>query len=209
MSITFLPEMKNKEIVFGVDVDEVLRSLLPGMVELYNSHVTEKEKKTIEEIDDFVVEHSFPAIDDVARWFFIANGHTLFRESPAINGAVEAVRKLRAYGKVAIITYQKTFENRMDTLQWLEDVGIEYDGLCFLKDKTMVHTDYLIDDNDWNFIGCNARNGILITAPYNKNKRLDDILAKSNCDTISRFGSLAEFAEWFDAENKQNTKDAI
>ena len=199
-------EMKTNEkfdgiITFGIDCDEVLRSLLDGMVTLYNENFG--ENMTRDEVKDFDVDVSFPKVmeytgETASKWFFQEHGHELFFKSPALPGMKRAIKILQKYGQVIIVTYQKSFQNRVDTLNWLNNNGICPDGLCFIKNKTLLHLDYLIDDNSFNFIGCNAKKGILITAPYNENEKLDDIFRESNCDVMYRFDSLEEFAEWFE-----------
>ena len=135
-------------------------------------------------------------------WFFQKNGYRLFACSPALPKVKEAIDKLRSYGQVIIVTYQKTFKNKMDTLMWLNEHGIEYDGICFLKNKTLLHTDWLIDDNWWNFKGCNAKHGVLIDAPYNKDVDVEELwFNDTNCiEPLRRFGSLDEFANWYESE---------
>ena len=188
-------------ITFGIDCDEVLRALLDNMVALYNEEFDDNINK--DDIKDFNVEVSFPKIKEVtggtaSDWFFQKNGFRLFACSPALPKVKEAIDKLRRYGQVIIVTYQKTFKNKMDTLMWLNEHGIEYDGICFLKNKTLLHTDWLIDDNDWNLVGCNAENAVLITAPYNKGLNIHELKDKTNCDNIYRFESLEEFADWYE-----------
>jgi 5'(3')-deoxyribonucleotidase len=188
-------------ITFGIDCDEVLRALLDNMVALYNEEFDDNINK--DDIKDFNVDVSFPKIKEVtggtaSDWFFQKNGFRLFACSPALPRVKEAIDKLRRYGQVIIVTYQKTFKNKMDTLMWLNEHGIEYDGICFLKNKTLLHTDWLIDDNDWNLVGCNAENAVLITAPYNKGLNIHELKDKTNCDNIYRFESLEEFADWYE-----------
>ena len=89
-------------------------------------------------------------------------------------------------------------------MKWLEEHDILPDGICFLKDKTLIHSDFFIDDNDWNFYGCNAMFGILIDAPYNKEINLKELTEKSNCATIERKHSLYEFAKDFNYLNYFN-----
>jgi 5'(3')-deoxyribonucleotidase len=186
---------------FGIDCDEVLRSLLDGMVTLYNENFG--ENMTRDEVKDFDVDVSFPKVmeytgETASKWFFQEHSHELFLKSPALPGMKKAIETLQKYGQVIIVTYQKSYQNKIDTLNWLKDNGINPDGLCFLKNKTLLHLDYMIDDNDWNFIGCNADTGILITAPYNKDKDLDDVYDASNCEEMYRFPSLEAFAEWYE-----------
>lgn len=190
---------------FGIDCDEVLRSLLDNMVALYNEEFGENVSR--DDIKDFNVEVSFPRIKEVtggtaSEWFFQKNGFRLFACSEALPKIKEAIDKLRKYGQVIIVTYQKTFNNKIDTLEWLNRNGIEYDGLCFIKNKTLLHVDFLVDDNWWNFLGANAETGILITAPYNKDVEIGELMEKSNCEKMYRFESLGEFANWY--VKKQN-----
>ena len=186
---------------FGIDCDEVLRSLLDGMVTLYNENFG--ESMTHDEVKNFDVDVSFPKVmeytgETASKWFFQEHSHELFLKSPALPGMKKAIETLQKYGQVIIVTYQKSYQNKIDTLNWLKDNGINPDGLCFLKNKTLLHLDYMIDDNDWNFIGCNADTGILITAPYNEDKSLQDICDKSNCEVMYRFPSLEAFANWYE-----------
>lgn len=184
---------------FGIDVDEVLRSLCSEMVKLYNREFNDCIE--MDNLKDFDVDISFPRIkkktgESASKWFFQEHGHELFYESPALKGSVMAVNKLRQMGhQVYIISYQKSLANKLDTLRWLQRYEIEYDGICFVKDKTIIHLDYLIDDNDWNFIKCNCKHGVLITAPYNKHIGLDLLHKVSNCETMERANSLIDFVD--------------
>jgi len=190
---------------FGIDCDEVLRSLLDGMVSLYNEEFG--ENLTRDEVKDFDVDISFPKVmeytgETASKWFFQEHSHELFLQSPALPGMKRAIEKLQKYGQVIIVTYQKSFQNKLDTLNWLNDNGIHPDGLCFLKNKTLLHVNYLVDDNWWNFLGANAETGILITAPYNKDVEIGELMEKSNCEKMYRFESLEEFADWYVKKSK-------
>lgn len=185
---------------FGIDCDEVLRSLLDGMVTLYNENFNESLSR--DDVKDFNVEVSFPKIKEetgstASEWFFQQHGTELFVNSPALPGIKASIDALRDVGHVIIVTYQKSHQNRLDTLNWLANNGIEADGICFLKNKTLLHLDYLIDDNHWNFIGSNVKHGILITAPYNVDIDTADLIKETNCQTLTRFESLEDFATWY------------
>jgi 5'(3')-deoxyribonucleotidase len=185
---------------FGIDCDEVLRSLLDGMVTLYNENFNESLSR--DDVKDFNVEVSFPKIKEetgstASEWFFQQHGTELFANSPALPGIKASIDALRDVGHVIIVTYQKSHQNRLDTLNWLANNGIEADGICFLKNKTLLHLDYLIDDNHWNFIGSNVKHGILITAPYNVDIDTADLIKETNCQTLTRFESLEDFATWY------------
>ena len=190
-------------ITFGIDCDEVLRSLLDGMVSLYNENFG--ENITRDEVKDFNVDISFPKVmeytgETASKWFFQEHGQELFLKSPAIPGIKHAIETLQKYGQVIIVTHQKSYQNKIDTLNWLNNNGIHPDSLCFLKNKTLLHLDYLIDDNWWNFLGANAETGILITAPYNVDIEVDELMEKSNCKKMYRFDSLEAFVNWYENE---------
>lgn len=189
-----------EKITFAIDCDEVLRSLLNNMVLLYNKEFN--ENITYEDVKDFVVDVSFPKIEETtgitaSQWFFQDHSEELFVESEALPRVKEAIEHLKEIGDVIIVTYQKSNKNKIQTLNWLEKHGIIPNGICFLKDKTLIHCDYFVDDNDWNFIGCNCKYGVLITAPYNKNVDVNNLKEKSNCTEIYRYESLYEFANNF------------
>ena len=190
----------NTRFTFAIDCDEVLRSLLGNMVSLYNDAFG--ENLDVNDVKDFVVENSFPKIYETtgispSKWFFQDHGEELFAKGEAFPEIKNDLDILRQYGDVIIVTYQKTYQNKIDTLKWLEEHGLAPDGICFLKDKTLLHTTYLLDDNDWNFCGSNADIGVLITAPYNVDKDLNDILEASNCKAMIRCESLHDFVQQF------------
>ena len=90
---------------------------------------------------------------------------------------------------------RKDYINKRYTLEWLEKNCIEPNGICFLKDKTLVHCDALVDDNDWNFLGTHCTTSVLVTQPYNKDVNLDDLLAKTNSRQIVRVDGFNDFVD--------------
>lgn len=195
---------------FVVDVDDVLRSLAPNMVKLYNKEF--KTNLTVEDVKDYSINVSFPLAKErfgnAYDWFFQTNGHFLFMESSAIEGTAEALKKLREYGTVTIVTKQHSVENKINTLKWLKKNDMEYDAVCFVKDKNMVKCDFFIDDYQNNFFGCGSEEsvGILIDAPYNRHVGLEELRQKTKFKKIMRFQSINEFVDYFiknKIENKQ------
>lgn len=172
-----------QELIFAVDIDGVLRDNLSKMVEIYNHYFD--DNKTREDVVDFKCENVFPRIEKetgvkASEWFFQLHSAEVFEDSLPFKGALEAFKGLQQYGKVIIVSYQKTTENKIQALKWLEKNGFPTTDVCFLKDKTLLHTDYLIDDNDWNFKNTNVKHAVLIDAPYNQYIRLCDIIESSN-----------------------------
>lgn len=188
-----------KRLNFLIDVDDVLRNLVPNMVRLYNNEFGTDMKH--EDVKDYSINVSFSKVakkyGDAYTWFFVTHGHELFYDSEAIEGAADAVRKLKKYGTIQIVTKQRSLNSKIDTLMWLEKCGIEYDNVCFVQDKTTVACDFFIDDYHDNFLFCGSdgSTGILIDAPYNAKVDIDLLKSWTGFDKIERYGSIREFAD--------------
>ena len=162
--------------VIAVDVDQVLRKNLGIMVDLYNKEFGTDMNTS--DVKEFMVDVSFPLIQErlgvkASDWFFKTHAKELFLDAPAYDNIKECINRLKEVADVVIVTYQKDYTNKKYTLEWLENNGIDPNGICFLRDKTLVHADTLIDDNDWNFIGTHCGTAVLVTQPYNKDVNLD------------------------------------
>ena len=119
----------------------------------------------------------------------------VFLDAPAYPHIKEDIESLQEVADVIIITYQKGYLNKKYTLEWLEKNGIEPNGICFLKDKTVVHCDALIDDNDWNFLGTHVGTSVLVKQPYNESVNLGELINKTNSKQLIRVDSLHDFTE--------------
>ena len=191
-------EEEKKRPVIAVDVDSVLRNNLGLMVDLYNENFG--KNLTISQIEEFKAEKSFPAIEEqtgstASNWFFVDHAKELFLDAPAYDGVKEDMDRLKEVADIVIITYQKNYTNKDYTLKWLEKNGIEPNGICFLRDKTLLHCDILVDDNDWNFNGTHVKNSVLVTMPYNKNLDLNELKSRTNSNYITRVDSFHDFVE--------------
>lgn len=191
-------EITSKRPTIAIDVDGVLRDNLGIMVSMYNKafHLN----MTTDDVKEFKTEKSFPLIAErlhisASGYFFSCRAKEIFLDAPAYPNIKEDIEALQKVADVIIITYQKDYRNKRYTLEWLEKNGIEPSGICFLKDKTLVHCDALIDDNDWNFLGTHVGTSVLVTQPYNKDVNLDEFILKTNSRKIVRVNSLHDFTE--------------
>ena len=193
--------MENKKRpIIGIDVDGVLRNNLGIMVDLYNKEFG--ASLSVDDITDFQTDKCFPLVrtctgKSSSEWFFQDHSVEIFSEAPAFVGVAEDIKRLREVADICIITYQKTSKNKKEAIDWLDKHGIEYDGIAFLRDKTRLKCDVLVDDNDWNFWNNGSTVAVLVKAPYNKNVTVKDFLYKSNCRRMYRVDSLHEFTEMY------------
>ena len=188
----------NRRPTIAIDVDGVLRDNLWIMVDIYNKEFGRQME--IDDVREFKTEVSFPLIEKelgvrASDFFFHTHAKEVFLEAPPYWHVREDIERLKDVADVIIITYQKDYTNKRYTLEWLERNGIEPNGICFLRDKTLVHCDALIDDNDWNFLGTHVGTSVLVTQPYNENIVLDDLLLKTNSKKIVRVDSFNDFTE--------------
>ena len=207
-----------KNLVFAIDVDDVLRDSLHTMIKLYNEEFNDNKK--YEDIVSYDVEEMFPRIFaetgiTAREWFFDCHGADIFVRSKPLKGARKAIETLKRYGTVVIVTRQRTCENKIDTIEWLCKNKMICDDICFLKDKQLFHCDYLIDDYVNNFINANAKNAVLINAPHNNkgtdangnDKSILEILNSSaTIMTAQRCNSLESFVSDF-LEELNNKED--
>ena len=182
----------------AIDVDGVLRNNLGIMVDMYNKAFGLNMKES--DVKAFKTEESFPLIEKelnipASRYFFNLRAKEIFFDAPAYDHALDDIERLKETADVIIVTYQKDYTNKRYTLDWLDKKGIEPNGICFLRDKTLVHCDALIDDNDWNFIGTHVNTSVLVTQPYNKDINLEELILKTNSKKIVRVDSFHDFTE--------------
>lgn len=201
--------MENNKPIFAVDVDAVLRDNIGMMVDLYNKEFNDTMK--VDDVKQYKTELSFPRIEaesgiTAQHWFFQDHSQELFLDAKPFPNVAEDIKRLRQYGSVVIVTYQKTIKNKAQTLEWLEKNGIEYDSIIFTKDKSIVRCDFFIDDNDWNFIGNNARVGFLVDAPYNMDVQIDELCEKSNCQKMYRCESFHSFVDTIEQKFSHSIK---
>ncbi len=192
-------EIASKRPTIAIDVDGVLRDNLGIMVDMYNKAFGTNMKES--DVKEFKTELSFPLIEErlgikASDYFFRAKAEEVFLIAPAYPYVAEDIKRLQEVADVIIITYQKDYKNKKFTLEWLENNGIEPNGICFLRDKTVVHCDALIDDNYWNFFGTNVGTSVLVTQPYNEATDLNELLLKTkNSKKVLRVSNLHEFTE--------------
>ena len=191
-------ETSKKRPTIAIDVDGVLRDNLGIMVDMYNKEFGTNLKES--DIRQFKTELSFPLIEEnlgrkASDYFFHEHAQELFLDAPAYPYVEKDINRLKEFANIIIITYQKDYTNKFLTLQWLEKNFIEPNGICFLRDKTIVHCDALIDDNDYNFLGTHVNTSVLVTQPYNEGLDLDEFIMRTNSRKLIRVDSFHDFTE--------------
>jgi len=106
-----------------------------------------------------------------------ADNRALWNTREPLGGwpVISELRHLREAGHTLHVITNRGFgthpgESHADTAEWLSLWKIPYDTLTFSGDKTIVHTDFMIEDNVDNYLaleksGCAA---VLINRPWNE-----------------------------------------
>lgn len=141
---------RNVSKTVNIDMDGVLRDIVPSMCRLYN-RVT-GESVSPDNVDVYDVGVMFKKLNDFGfepdKFFFAEHAYEVFAASPPFLGAKAALVLLHEHGyKVNVVTWQMNPANKLYALSWLEGFKIPYDGLFFTRDKFSIRADYMIDDN--------------------------------------------------------------
>ena len=162
----------NKKIV-KIDIDGVIRDMISAMCTIYNRDFNEHVQPSDVKVYD--VDVQFPRIMrernmSASEYFFKRNcKHITYDIALPYNGVRQAIQKLQQHGyHVVIVSWQESYEAKQHTLHFLHKFHIPYDDICFTRDKYMIHSDYIIDDNP-EFLSniYETAHKILIDAPYN------------------------------------------
>ena len=183
-------------MIIKIDVDGVIRDLVGSMCDMYNEVVEDiSDSVKPDDITDYDVDKSFPLISKSygmkpSRYFFNERAEDTFRNyafplgfDSGSNMPSDAIRMLRDAGhKIVICTWQFTNSNKKTALDFLDEWCIPYDDICFTRDKWLIGSDIIIDDNPEFLMDKREKSKIrmLIDQPYNK-----------EC-TIKRYANIME-----------------
>ncbi|MFL5808092.1 MAG: 5' nucleotidase, NT5C type [Flavisolibacter sp.] len=165
--------MKNKKTI-AIDMDGVLSDTVAQFITWYERHSGEKLDR--EFFHGKPENECLP--DNLVRKFVYMPG--FFRTAPVIQGAKEAVLELTEHFKVYIVSAAMEFPQSLaEKREWLEEhfPFISWQQIVFCGDKSIIGTDYMIDDHVKNLDYCKGK-PMLFTSPHNidikHHKRVND-----------------------------------
>ena len=177
-------------MIVKIDVDGVIRNMFDNMCKVYCNWFG--DYLTADDIFDYDVDKVFPKVKlnlgiSAAEFFFRMHTKEVFLLSKPYSKVKEAIDKLMANGhKVVIVTWQYTFENKLNTLFFFNNNDIHYDDICFTKDKWMIEGDWLIDDNPEFILDDRDKSKkIMINMPYNKETEYYGIRANDLYEAVN------------------------
>lgn len=121
--------------------------------------------------ENFIGVPESEALPDKDAALRYCNSAGFFRTASVMQGAVEAVKKLMEDYDVYVVSAAMEFPQSLpEKLEWLKEhfPFISWQNIVFCGDKSIVHTDYLIDDHCKNLDKCKGK-PLMFSAGHNAN----------------------------------------
>lgn len=166
--------MSSRRKTIAVDMDGVIADTISQFIIWYKREYGEDIKK--EAFDGVPESQGLP--NGAVRKFVYTPG--FFRTIPVMDGAREAVQELMKNFDVYIVSAATEFPLSLtEKYEWLQENFhfISWKNIIFCGDKSIIATDYMIDDHVKN-LDCYKGNCILFTAGHNlgidRHKRINN-----------------------------------
>ncbi|MRH43872.1 5'-3'-deoxyribonucleotidase [Aquibacillus halophilus] len=152
----------------AIDMDEVIADLFTSQLTMFNNDY--KENISPEDIMGKKLRHHRPDLTEELSNYL--KQPTFFRDLEVIEDSQEVIKELSKHYEIFITTaameYPTSFTEKYEWLKkhfpFLNDMNFVFCG-----DKSIIHADYLIDDNVRHFKGFSGQ-GVLYTANHNINE---------------------------------------
>ncbi|WEG14554.1 5'-3'-deoxyribonucleotidase [Pullulanibacillus sp. KACC 23026] len=149
----------------AIDMDEVIADFVPKHLELFNEK--HNEALTLDDLRGKKLAHLRPHLNDEIRRLY--DNHGFFRSLNVIKDSQEVIKELSEHYEIYIATAAMEVPSSFAAkYEWLKEhfSFLNEMNFVFCGDKSIIHADYLIDDNVRNFKGFIGQ-GILFSSPHN------------------------------------------
>lgn len=177
---------EDNNFVLGVDLDGVVADFVGGLkqiaAEWLGVDVSELKDQESFGFEEWNLD-SCGGYDALHR--FAVKERDLFRILPPMEGAPAALRRVSAKNvRIRIITHRLYIpwfhrEAIQQTTEWLEEHGIPFWDLCFMRDKAAVGANLYLEDNADNIAALRADGNDTIVVRNSTNRHLDGPAAEN------------------------------
>lgn len=168
-----------QQFVLGVDLDGVVADFVGGLKPIAAEWLGVPVQQLTEQLSYGFAEWNLEACGGYeALHRFAVKERDLFRTLPPIAGAPAALRRLATREvRIRIITHRLYIpwfhrEAVQQTVEWLEQHGIPYWDLCFMRDKAAVGANLYLEDNPSNIEALRADGHATIVMSNSTNTHL-------------------------------------
>ena len=122
------------------------------------------------------------------EWYEIQNkgvdAGIIYLHGEPIEGSLNCLHQIKHSGHSIHIITNRYFgtKSQYNTVKWLKLYGVPYDSITFSADKTILKSDYIIEDNIDNHKACLEAgiNSYLIDRPWNQNTQIPNRIFNYN-----------------------------
>ncbi len=168
-----------QQFVLGVDLDGVVADFIRGLRPIAAEWLGVPESSLTQELSYGFGEWNLSSCGGYeALHRFAVKERDLFRTLPTIDGAPAVLRRLATRDiRIRIITHRLYIpwfhrEAVQQTVEWLEQHGIPYWDLCFMRDKAAVGANLYLEDNPANIESLRADGHRTIVVLNSTNRHL-------------------------------------
>lgn len=175
--------MKSNRKSIAIDMDHVIADVEAQFINWYERDYGIRINK--EEMKGKPEGEAFPDKEAIRRFCFTSG---FFSSLPVMEGAQEVIKKLMEHYDIYIVSAAMEFPLSLyEKHQWLQEhfPFISWKNIIFCGDKSIIGTDYLIDDHLKNLDFCRGK-AIMYTASHN-----------TNCNHHLRMNNWQEVASFF------------
>jgi 5'(3')-deoxyribonucleotidase len=179
------------QIVLGIDLDGVCADFYSRMREIaaewFERDIDSLSTEVSYGLEEWGVREGTDDYQSLHR--FAVTQRNLFETTPMIPGARSVLRKLSNEGyRIRIITHRLYIHffhetSVRQTIQWLDNNGIPYWDLCFMKEKDQVGADVYVEDAPVNLKRLRERGHYAICFANSTNRDVSEPRA-SNWDEV-------------------------
>jgi 5'-nucleotidase len=160
--------MKKFEKTIAIDMDGVIADIEKHYIDWYERDYGVRVNR--KDMEGLMEDEAMPRKDSIAKFL---NTPGFFRTIPVMEGAVEAVKNLMQDHEVYIVSAAMEFPLSLyEKQQWLAEhfPFINWRNIIFCGDKSIIDTDFLIDDHLKNLDFCKGK-ALMFTAFHNVNHK--------------------------------------
>ncbi|MGI8848401.1 MAG: 5' nucleotidase, NT5C type [Candidatus Dormibacteria bacterium] len=167
-----------RPFVLGVDLDGVCADFYGSMREIAAEWLGRDEAELPHDVGYGLEEWGIDQREYRKLHRFAVTQRSLFRRMRPMVGAGPALRRLSAQGvRIRIITHRLYIEyfhqtSVAQTVEWLDNHGIPYWDLCFMREKGAVGADLYVDDAPVNIDALRAEGKDVIIFSNSTNRHL-------------------------------------